>query len=315
MSSKVFCMVHQKLDLRSFVFRGDLCRDSPAFLTNFNTLYSDLIIYLESNKAIIMSKQFLVLVTFCLVFTSYVFAQQKTSGVIYYIQVIDTKAMRAGAEGQQQQTPRANGFNMPDKITNKMEIIYNANGAKLQKSEVEEDISQSGNTEGMRTMRFGGNADREVFFGAKRITESFEMNGEQLLLIKTLGSNSADAVKSDETKKIAGFECKKVIIKEKNGSETTVWYTTDLGFSASPVPALWTEGVVLGLENLRMKFYATEIEYTKIKDSEMALPKKATLISEEEYTVKQAEFRKKMQEQFRNRNDNGNQVIIRDGGN
>ena len=266
-----------------------------------------------------MSKQFLVLVSFCLVFTTYVFAQQKASGVIYYTQVIDTRAMRAGAEGAPQQAPRANGFNMPDRITNKMEIIYNANGAKLQKSEAEEDISQGGNSEGMRVMRFGGGGDREVLFNFadKKITESFEMDGEQLLLEKTLGSNSSEVVKSEETRKIAGFNCKKASVKEKNGSETTIWYTTDLAFSASPVPALWTEGVVLGVENQRMKFYATEIEYIKIKDSELALPKKARLITEEEYTTKQAEFRKKMQEQFRNRggNGNGNQVIIRGGGN
>jgi GLPGLI family protein len=265
-----------------------------------------------------MSKQLLVLVGFCLVFTSYVFAQQKTSGVIYYTQVLDTKAMRAGAEAAQQQAPRMNGFTMPDKITNKMEIIYNVNGAKLQKTELEEDISQAGNgnTEGMRVMRFGGNADREVFFNFadKKITESFEMNGEQLLMQKRLGSNSADVVKSDETRKIAGFDCKKVSIKDKNGSETTVWYTTDLPFSASPMPALWTEGVVLGVENQRMKFYASSIEYIRIKDSELALPKKAKLISEEEYNVKQTEFRKRMQEQFRNRSGNGNQVIIQGGG-
>jgi GLPGLI family protein len=262
-----------------------------------------------------MTKQLLVLVCFCLVFTSYVFAQQKTSGVIYYTQEINTKAMRMGADGQQQASRP--GGNMPDKITNKMEIIYNANGAKLQKSEIEEDISQTGNTEGRQVMRFGGNADREVFFNFadKKVTESFEMNGEQLLLEKTLGSTSSDILKTDQTKKIAGFECKKITVKDKAGAETTVWYTTDLPLIASPVPALWTEGVVLGVENQRMKYYASSIEYTRIKDSELALPKKAKMISEEEYNVKQAEFRKKMQEQFRNRGGNGNQMIIREGGN
>lgn len=265
-----------------------------------------------------MSKQFLVLISFCLVFTTYVFAQQKTSGVVYYTQVIDTRAMRQGAEGQAAQERRPAGFTMPEKITNKTEILFNANGAKLQKTEAEEDPGQSGSAEGgMRMMRFGGGADREVFFhpGGKKVTESFEMNDEPLLLEKQLGSGSGDAVKSDETKKIAGFDCKKAVIKDKNGSETTIWYTTDLPFSASPVPALWTEGVVLGVENQRMKYFASEIEYIRIKDSELALPKKAKLISEEEYSAKQAEFRKRMQEQFRNRGGSGNQVIIREGGN
>lgn len=247
-----------------------------------------------------MSKQFLALVTFCFVFTAYVFAQQKTSGVIYYTQVIDTRAMRAGTgAGRQQQTPRANGLIMPDKITTKMEIIYNVNGAKLQKSEIEEDISQAGNPDGgMRMMRFGGNADKEVFFNfaKKKVTESFELSGEPLLLEKQLGSDAAEVIKTDEIRKIAGFDCKKISVKDKSGMETSVWYTTELPFAASPVPALWIEGVVLGVENQRMTYYATRVEYIKIKDSELALPKKAKRISEEEYAIKLAEFRKTMQE-------------------
>ena len=66
------------------------------------------------------------------------------------------------------------------------------------------------------------------------------------------------------------------------------------------------------IENQRVKFYATSIECIRIKDSEIALPKKAKMITGEEYMVKLDEFRKRMQEQFRNRGGNG-ELIIRGG--
>ncbi len=266
-----------------------------------------------------MSKQLLVLVSFCMVFTSYVFAQQKTSGVIYYTQVIDTRAMRGNTQGGQVQAQRPNGFTMPDQISTKMELVFTVNGAKFQKSEVEDDISDAGSGQGARMMRFGGAAERETFFSFedKKVTESFEMDGEQLLLQKSLGTDSLEITKFDDVKKIIGFDCKKAVLKDKRGMETTIWYTNELPFAASPAINYWTEGVVLGVENQRIKYYATSIEYIKVKDSELALPKKARMISEEEYREKQAEFRKKIQEQFRNRTGgtSPNQVIIREGGN
>ena len=66
------------------------------------------------------------------------------------------------------------------------------------------------------------------------------------------------------------------------------------------------------IENQRVKFYATSIEYIRIKDSEIALPKKAKMITEEDYIAELDEYRKRMQEQFRNRGGNG-EVIIRGG--
>ncbi|HYK77241.1 MAG TPA: GLPGLI family protein [Daejeonella sp.] len=258
-----------------------------------------------------MSKQFLVFICFCCLFSNYVFSQQKASGVIYYTQTTDLRAMAQGNP----QAQRFAGANLPDKITNKFELLYSPKGAKLQRASAEEDISQQGGGgEGQRIMRFAGGSEREVFYspGDSKVTESLEMNGEQLLIENKLGSGSTDFVKSDETKKIAGFDCKKVTIKDKSGQENIIWYTTDLPFVASPMPAFWTEGVVLGIENKRIQYFASSIEYTKVKDSELALPKKGKLITQEEFQAKQDEMRKRMQEQFRSRGSgDGNQVIIR----
>ncbi|MGB4775401.1 MAG: GLPGLI family protein [Daejeonella sp.] len=265
-----------------------------------------------------MTKQFLVLVCFYCALTTYVFAQKKTSGVIYYTQVM-TLGGPSPRTGTATDTMKKSAENLSVNagsgrtITNKFELEFNPTGAKLQKSIIDEEIPGAGNTEG-RIMRFGSNTDREVYFkfGENKVTESFEMNGEQLLLENKLGSKSAEVKNTDETKKIAGFNCKKAIIIANN-VENVIWYTTELPFNASPVPALWTEGVVLGVENKRMKYYANAIEYVKVKDSEFILPKKAKLITQEEYQVKQTEFRKKMQEQFRSRGGGEGQVIIRSG--
>ncbi|WP_026899379.1 GLPGLI family protein [Daejeonella oryzae] len=262
-----------------------------------------------------MSKQFSIIILFCCFLTTYVVAQQKTSGVIYYTQVINLRNVGANSATQGNRPQRAN---MPESITNKMEIIYNANGARLQKSILDEDLNpDAGNTAGggQMMMRFAGGTDREVFFNLadKKATESFEMNGVPYLLESLLGSKSEGFVKTDETKIIAGIKCKKAVMNDKDGNQTSIWYTNSLPFVASPVPSLWTEGVVMGVENQRMKYMASSIEYTKIKDSEITLPKKSTKISQEEYQVKQEEMRKKMREQFRS-GGNGN-VIIREGGN
>lgn len=208
--------------------------------------------------------------------------------------------MNRGDVAQTNQPQRAN---MPVNRTSKMELIYNLNGAKFQKSTVEESQNQDAGNEsgGQRMMRFGG-ADREVFFNFadKKVTESFEMENEPFLVEYKLGAKSVGFIKYDDIKKIAGFEAHKAVMSEDNGTQITIWYTTELPLIASPVPSLWTEGVVLQVESPRMNFVATGIEYIKVKDSEFTLPKKAKLLTPQELKVKQDEMRTKMREQFRN---------------
>ncbi len=250
-----------------------------------------------------MTKQFFGIIAFCTLLSSYVFSQQKTAGVIYYDQVIDLKAMMnqgaAGGETRVMTFGGANGASMPEKITNSFELAFNTTGAKFQKS-ITEDITAAGGGEnggGMRMMRFGAGSDRELFFNSStNVTESFELNGEDVLLNTVLGNGTKDVETSTETKKIIGFECKKALIPGRNGSKTTIWYTTELNFKASPMANFWIEGVVLGIETDRMKFYAKSIEYSKIKDSEVALPKKGKVITQEEYQKAMDDMRAK----FRN---------------
>ena len=270
-----------------------------------------------------MSKQFFAVILLCTGLSSYVFSQQKTSGVIYYDQVIDLKAMAAQAQQSASAAGApaegstrvmmfsgAGGANMPEKITNKFEIAFNPSGAKFQKSVIEENNAPEGQAPagGGMMMRFGGGADREIYFnGTEKVTESFELNGEEVLMENPLGSMAKEAERLEQTRKIAGLDCKKAVVTGRNGQKTTIWYTTALPFKASPMPALWTEGVVLGLETDRMKYFATSIEYSKVKDSEVAVPKKGRLITQEEYQQKMQEMRSK----FRNMGGGAGQREIR----
>ncbi|MXV15883.1 hypothetical protein [Hufsiella ginkgonis] len=229
--------------------------------------------------------------TICLLVTAAVIniqAQDKTSGVIYYEQVIELKMANGQPGGGVVAFGGGGSVTLPKSITNHYEIEFSPAGAKYQKTI--EDVAPA--TGGL-VMRMGG-SEREMFFRDEKVIESFELDGEPLMMENKLGYGSAKAENTDETKMIAGYTCKKAVITGLNDAKTTIWYTPELAFKASPLSAFWTEGVVLGIENDRMKMFATSIEYRKVKDSEFTLPKKARLLTQEEYAKKMEEFRAKM---------------------
>lgn len=111
------------------------------------------------------------------------------------------------------------------------------------------------------------------------------------------GPPTLEVVPTDETKKILGFDCKKVIVKSIRKAkvldmdkdiidETAIWYTTALGFNFSPNPNMWTEGTVLALENKGTSTFATSIEYRGVSTKDVTAPKKALPITQEEYQKK-----------------------------
>lgn len=133
------------------------------------------------------------------------------------------------------------------------------------------------------------------------------------------GPPTLEVVKTDETKKILGFNCKKVIIKsirkatvlgmEKDViDETAVWYTNDLGFNFSPNPNMWTEGAVLALENKGTSTLATSIEYRGVSAKDVTAPKKALPLTQEEYVKKMENMANRMRNMGNNRGGNNGQA-------
>ena len=126
---------------------------------------------------------------------------------------------------------------------------------------------------------------------------------------------------SDKTKKIAGYLCHKATAtaslgRQRNGNgqqsgaapapgkaETyTVWYTTDLPFTYSPVAALTPEkGVVLQIESDNESYKATSVLAEAVAASAVLPPADAKVVSSDDMEQMRrkamADFRQKMMSQ------------------
>ncbi|GAA4395754.1 hypothetical protein GCM10023187_03070 [Nibrella viscosa] len=103
---------------------------------------------------------------------------------------------------------------------------------------------------------------------------------------------------TDQTKKIAGFTCRKATVPFRNETYT-VWYTTDLPFTYSPVNGLAPEkGVVLQIESNRETFKATKIDQKSVSAKEVQPSEQAQTVSADQLDdIRQkalADFRQRM---------------------
>jgi hypothetical protein len=74
---------------------------------------------------------------------------------------------------------------------------------------------------------------------------------------------------SDKTRKIAGYTCRKATCPWK-GETYTIWYTTDLNFTYSPIRELTPKkGVVLMVEGSEESFKATKVDAKPVKLTEV----------------------------------------------
>lgn len=239
-------------------------------------------------------------------------AQPKKSGAIQFESRFDPAAMAA-----------ANGIKLNDQMLARMpkssvtgfELLFNTTNASYMPVEDNEDSNSQGG--GMRFGGFGGNNNKEYFysFADHKLTQVFDMNDTTYIMADELGKSAmmnfgpaqappvVEYVKSDETKKILGFDCHKVTIKttvkrkildeEREFTDlTNLWYTTDLGFDFSPNPAMWTEGAILAIEGKGTNIVAKSIEYRNVSNKDVNLPKKGTVITPETFRAKMELMRK-----------------------
>ena len=87
---------------------------------------------------------------------------------------------------------------------------------------------------------------------------------------------------SDQTKKIAGYQCKKATVKFKN-EPYTVWFTEELPASYSPIHELTPEkGVVLLIEGSREQFKASKVQPRAVNAKEVEPLQGAQSVSQAE---------------------------------
>ncbi len=283
-------------------------------------------------------------------------AQKKTSGAIQFETTMDPAASLAATGMTISEEMRAR---MPKSFKTNFELLFTATSASYMPVIETEDSNGGGGGGGMgrMMMRFGGAAGaREYYysFADQKLVEVFDLSDTTYVMQSKLtvanppqmpnmggqrqGGNTANAapaaqsavqflpgpptleiVKTDETKKILGFDCKKVIVKSIRKAkvldmdkdvidETSVWYTADLGFNFSPNPNMWTEGTVLALENKGTNTVATGIEYRGVSAKDVTAPKKATPITQEEYVKKMENMMNRMRNMGNNRGGNAGQA-------
>ena len=266
-------------------------------------------------------------------------AQKKTSGAIQFETTIDPAAAMSASGIPMNDEMKAR---MPKSVKANFELLFTATNASYMPV-VENEDSNGGGGGGMgrMMMRFAGGAGgaREYYysFADQKLVEVFDVSDTSYVMQGKLavanppqmpnmgaqrqGANNANAaqsavqflpgpptlevVKTDETKKVLGFTCKKTIVKsirkatvlgmEKDVTdETAIWHTSELGFNFSPNPNMWTEGTVLALENKGTSVTATSIEYRGVSAKDVTAPKKAIPITQEEYQKKMENMANRM---------------------
>ncbi|GAB4023613.1 hypothetical protein GCM10028773_41570 [Spirosoma koreense] len=101
----------------------------------------------------------------------------------------------------------------------------------------------------------------------------------------------------DKTKKIAGYVCHKATAIHRK-APYTIWYTTDLPFTYSPVADLTPpKGVVLQIESDNESYKATTISTEAVAEATVQPPKEAKVVSAEEMD----QIRRKGMADFRQR--------------
>lgn len=239
--------------------------------------------------------------------TSPVFAQK--SGVITYEVTarMDPERMSRFNRGGDDNAPA-----IPDVVTLNQTFTFNDGKGKL--------VTERPDFGGQRRQRPGGDSTRRAGRGPgggpggrtgmgnnaqyvdlanKKYDQVFSTFGDDKKTYYTEEDfvYTANSKSSDKTKKIAGYDCKKATIQLKDGTYT-VWYTTDLPFSFSPINGLLPENnaVVLAAEGGRRAFTAKSVDLKPVTD-ELGIPADAEKVSQE----KMREIRKEQMEKLRER--------------
>lgn len=259
---------------------------------------------------------------------------QKKSGAIQFESTMDPAAIASANGIQLSDEMKAR---MPKAVKTNFELLFNnTNASYMPVEETEDSNGGGGGGMGRMMMRFGGaGGAREYYytFADQKLVEVFDVSDTTYVMPGKLavalpvqamnmgnrnqnngpttngntttisavqflpGPPTLEVVKTDETKKIIGLNCNKVIVKSIRKAkvlgedkdvidETALWYTNDLGFNFSPDPNFWTEGTVLAIENKGKTTAAKSIEYRNVSAKDVTAPKKALPITAEQYKAK-----------------------------
>ncbi|OJV12399.1 MAG: hypothetical protein BGO21_06535 [Dyadobacter sp. 50-39] len=250
-------------------------------------------------------KKLISMIALLLAATPHIFAQ--SSGQINYevVRKIDQSRLRFMVNGEEVKQGDPNfPTDVPDSRTIGQKIIFAGN--YVRESRDEENMM-------LRMTREPGGVPQTIQAG--RPFEEYaliDIAGQKLLTFVTVGKDKeARTYKTEapieatggwqltqQTRKIAGYSCQKAVVNYHK-EPYTVWFTTELPFRYSPVPALTPEkGVVLLVEGSKEQFRATKVSLGKVDEKSVMPNAEAETVSQEQMTdIRQkamADFHQKM---------------------
>jgi hypothetical protein len=234
-------------------------------------------------------------------------AQTLSSGSISYeaMRRIDPSQMKIVINGQEVKpgSPEAPP-DLPEVRTFSLKLVFSGNYAKEEHDEAAPIIrrleAEPGSGVSARTTRL------EPPFTERKYVDLSAQKYLEVLEIKKDGTTKAYWAEepfrkasgwkeTGQTRKIAGYACRKATCTWKDETYT-IWYTTDLPFTYSPIKDLTPEkGVVLQLEGNEESFKATRVAAKAIPESEVKPPVQAEAVSRAQLT----EIREKAMATFR----------------
>jgi hypothetical protein len=260
------------------------------------------------------------------------YGQAPTSGKITYegMRQIDRSQMRMVINGQEVR-PGSPGApdapeGMPEVVSFTQKLVFSGTMAKeerdrgqggmMRRVEVGPDGAGAGGGRGGRPRNFNmtppfeqqtfldlANRQRIDVLTVKKDSTTKEIYRSEKPMLA-----AADWTAVDKTKKIAGYVCHKGTATRRKETYT-VWYTTDLPFTYSPVADLTPpKGVVLQIESDSESFKATSVSTEAVAEASVQPPKEAKSISAEEMEQIRrkgmADFRQRMMQNMPMRSQN-----------
>lgn len=213
---------------------------------------------------------------------------QSWSGQIAYeaVRKIDPSSMRIVINGEQVKPGDPNfPTDIPDTRTFGLNVQVAGSYAKETREEQGAAITIQAGNGPPRTRNIERPFKEQTFV---------DLNGAKTITVLTVGKDSEAKVyradkpiqrvegwqMTDQTKKIAGYACRKATVLYKKETYS-VWVTTELPITYSPIPDLTpAAGTVLLIEGSREQFRATKVNAQPI--AAVSLPVDATLVSPNE---------------------------------
>jgi hypothetical protein len=235
------------------------------------------------------------------------FAQSLASGIIFYegARKIDPSQMRIVINGEEVRPGSADAPDLPQVASFSQSLVFSGKYAREER-EMPRPVIRTldggpGGPEHEQVMKMEPPMAEKRYLDLdnQKMIRILEVKKEKKSYQAEEFFTRANGWKdSDKTRKISGYTCRKATCPWK-GETYTIWYTTDLNFTYSPIRELTPpKGVVLIVEGSEESFKATKVDAKPVSLTDVQPPSGAEIVTVEELNDKRdkamADFRQIM---------------------